>query len=268
LYFTENFLEMQKLIMLLFAGLFIISCKTEEKKGPVYNDIFLDNLKGNVLAVETTPYKPDSTGKVGEMDSCCVFVSEYDGKGYISKNTQKDKTGKVTTEEIFTHYDNGRMKEVVNTKEGKPAGKLIIVADSSGRYTGAERFDSVGNKQFFYTDLTQDEYGHVLTGKERKPDSSLNSSWKNTFEKQAYISGESTDSSGKVTYKSTSKVNDKGDQIESNSTEIKKDTTITKNLTYRYDAADDQGNWTQRTEMENGKPTKVEKRTITYAKKE
>ena len=46
------------------------------------------------------------------------------------------------------------------------------------------------------------------------------------------------------------------------------DTTITKNLTYRYDASDDQGNWIQRTEMEKGKPTKVEKRTITYAKKE
>ena len=254
--------------MLLFAGVFIISCKPQEKKEPVYNDVFLDNLKGNVTMVETTPYKADSTGKPGEMDSCCVFISEYDNKGYISKNTQKDKTGKVTTEEIFTPFDKGRIKEIVTTKDGKPAGKLTLVIDSSGQYTGAERFDSVGKKQFFYTDLTQDEYGHVLTGKERKPDSSVNSSWKNTFEKQAYTGGESTDSSGKVTYKSTAKINDKGDQIEYSSTEVKKDTTITKTLTYRYDASDDQGNWTQRTEMENGKPTKVEKRIITYAKKE
>ena len=253
--------------MLLFAGVCIVSCKTEEKK-TAYNDVFMDNLKGNVTKVETTPYKPDSTGKVGEMDSCCVFISEYDNKGYISKNIQKDKAGKVTTEDIFSHYENGRMKEIITTKAGKPAGKLTIVIDSSGKYTSAERFDSVGKKQFFYTDLTQDEFGHVLTGKEHKPDSTVNSSWKNTFEKQAYTGGESTDSSGKVVYKSTAKINNKGDQIEYNYTEIKKDTTITKNLTYRYDAADDQGNWIQRTEMENGKPTKVEKRTITYAKKE
>lgn len=259
---------MKQIIMLLFAGAFIISCKTEQKKETVYNDLFNDNLKGNVTMVETTPYKVDSTGKPGEMDSCCISVSEYDSKGYITKNTQKDKTGKVTTEDVFTHFDGGQMKEIVTAKEGKPAGKLTIEIDSAGHYIGGERFDSVGKKQFFYTDLTQDEYGHVLTGKELKQDSSLNSSWKNMYEKQNYTGSENTDSSGKVTYKSTAKVNDNGDQTEYNSTEIKKDTTITKTLTYKYEAPDDHGNWIQRTEMENGKPTKVEKRIITYAKKE
>jgi hypothetical protein len=90
----------------------------------------------------------------------------------------------------------------------------------------------------------------------------------NKYTKQAYVGGESTDSTGKKTWTSTQELDDKQNPIKFSSTEIKKDTTINKTITYKYTAFDTEGNWTERTEMEPGKPNKVIKRTFTYAKKE
>ncbi len=54
-------------------------------------------------------------------------------------------------------------------------------------------------------------------------------------------------------------------EIKTDST--KKDSTITTVTKYHYDAFDDKGNWTQRTEInEKDKPVKIVKRTITYYK--
>jgi len=48
---------------------------------------------------------------------------------------------------------------------------------------------------------------------------------------------------------------------------LEKDSTKTEVVTYKYDATDDKGNWTQRTTYnDKGKATKMVKRTITYFK--
>ena len=259
---------MRKIPVILLAAICLFSCKTEEKKETVYNDLLIDNLKGDVLTVESTPYKVDSLGKTGEMDSCCVTLEEYDSKGYIIKITEKEKSGKIKSGTNFTHFDNGLMKEIVNTNDGKPSGKLTIELDSSGKYHSAIHYDSAGKMDVFYKELEQDKYGNVIKGNEYKPDSTLKQSWNNKYKDQFFVGGETTDSSGKSIYTSEIKLNDKGDRISFSSTSMEKDSTVKKSYTYEYGAYDDKGNWTERTEMKNGKPSKVIKRSITYAKKE
>jgi hypothetical protein len=74
---------------------------------------------------------------------------------------------------------------------------------------------------------------------------------------------------GKVKSSSTSKYNDKGEQIERSNTNVTKDSSITTVTKYTYDTHDEMGNWTQRTEWDDkGKATKIVKRTYTYRKKE
>ena len=43
-------------------------------------------------------------------------------------------------------------------------------------------------------------------------------------------------------------------------------TMTTQEVANRFNELSQQGNWTQRTEYEKGKPTKIVKRTITYYK--
>jgi len=82
------------------------------------------------------------------------------------------------------------------------------------------------------------------------------------------VGGESKDSTGKVTYSSSVKLNDKNDQEQVTETTVDKDSTKTTVTTYKYDGWDEQGNWTQRTTYDDkGKPTKITKRIITYADK-
>ena len=67
--------------------------------------------------------------------------------------------------------------------------------------------------------------------------------------------------SGKETYSSKIKLDDKNNVIENATKEVTKDSTTNKTTKYRYDSYDDTGNWTQRTEMdENGKPVKIVKK--------
>ena len=99
----------------------------------------------------------------------------------------------------------------------------------------------------------------------------MNDKIKSTFDMKYdgphFIGGTVTDSTGKTSYTGSVKLNDKGDPIEETTTTLEKDSTKTEVVTYKYDATDDKGNWTQRTTYnDKGKATKVIKRTITYFK--
>ena len=57
------------------AGMFLLACNGSDDKAESkvkYRDLVNDNLKGDIQTIEETPYKADSTGKIGEMDSCCI----------------------------------------------------------------------------------------------------------------------------------------------------------------------------------------------------
>lgn len=273
-FFTKTKLKMKKISIVLIAALLTFSCNEKKETTKTITDWSADNLKGEVKQIVESPYKADSTGKIGEMDSCCIDVIDYDSAGNIVKVISKDSKGNVSREQTFTKYPNGLFKEIVTTVKGKMANRVTVQIDSNGKYISAQEFDSTGKLSSFYKEITQNEYNQLTSMKQYNPDSTVKSSFETSYDKQIFTGQVNKDSSGKETSKSSAKVDDKGNQIEFTRTSImkdaktKKDSTSTKTTKYRYDSYDEQGNWTQRTELdEKGKPTKIVKREITYYKK-
>ncbi len=262
---------MKKLFLALITGSLLVSCNNDKKENEVAknSDWTTQNLKGRVQTLQETSYTPDSTGKIGAMDSCCIKLDKYDEKGYNNSSTQKDSKGTVKEETAITRYDAGQVKEVHVMKDGKQTFGFAIQIGKDGKYSGAQSKDSAGKTTSYFTNITEDEYGNVTGGSEYKADSSLKSTFAAGFTKGVQTSNTSKDSSGKQTFSYKAELNDKGDVIKSTVTEMPKDSTTTKVTTFKYDSYDEQGNWTQRTTYDDkGKATKVIKRTYTYYKKD
>ena len=262
---------MKKLLLLFFTGTIMLSCNDGTKKTEVAknSDWTAQNLKGMVQTMESTNYTPDSTGKTGAMDSCCITVDEFDMNGYTSASTKKDSKGTITENSTMIHYDKGQMKSVTTTKNGKPFNGFEIQIDKDGKYSAAQETDSAGKIAFFYTGLKEDDYGAVTTGTRHKADSSIDGVFENDYSKGMQVAGRYKDSSGKEVYNSKSELNDKGDVAKTTEMNVTKDSTTNKVMTYKYDSYDDKGNWTQQTTYdEKGKATKVVKRAFTYFKKD
>ena len=262
---------MKKISFLLVASVFVISCNESKKETAKNTDWMADNLSGKVEQATDSTFKTDSTGKPGELDSCCVSSTKYDEQGYSSGYTSVDKAGTDNEEGTFTHDEKGLFTGQKFTKNGKTTGSLTV-ENKDGAYTGAQSFDSTGKMNFYYTDITANDYGRITGFKQYKPDSTLKSSMSFNYNNQFLKDQSAKDSAGKETSTYAQTFDEKNNVIESTYKEIKtdstkKDTTITTITKYRYDAFDDKGNWTQRTEMDkDGKPVKVVKRTITYYK--
>lgn len=265
---------MKKISIVLIAAFIAFSCNEKKESAKTFTDWSADNLKGEIQKNVESPYKVDSTGKMGDMDSCCIDVIEYDSTGNIKKVISKDSKGNISREQTFTKYENGLFKEIATTEKGKVTNRVSIQTDNNGKYTTAQEYDSTGKLSSFYKDIHQNEYNQLTSMKQYKPDSTLKSSFETKYDKQIFEGQINKDSSGKEVSKSSAMVDDKGNQIEFTVTNTmkdsttKKDSTTTKVTKYKYDSFDDKGNWTQRTEMdEKGKSTKIVKREITYYKK-
>jgi hypothetical protein len=264
---------MRRLVIITAAVFFLAACnnaadQSAEKKVK-YSDLANDNLKGAIEVMEDTPYQADSSGKAGAMDSCCIEVSLFDENGNAVKFTSKDSKGTVTKESVYTRHENGLWTGSTDTRDGKPAGSMKVTVDDKGMYTLAQTTDSTGKPDVYYTNITQNDYGQVLTWKEYDKDSVFRSEGESKYDKSLFTGFTAKDSVGKVTSTSSVKYNDKGEQIEFSKTTITKDSTTTKVTKYTYESHDEKGNWTQRTEWDDkGKATKIIKRTYTYRKEE
>jgi hypothetical protein len=259
-----------KKFFIFMTGLFLLACNSSEKAESKvkYSSLVSQNLKGDISSVEETPYKADSTGKIGEMDSCCVSVTEYDENGNDTKSVSKDSKGNPSSESVIIHHPNGLFKSVANTAKGKSTGGFETKIDDNGKTIWAGEIDSNGKGGVYYTNITESEYGEVTGWKQFDKDSVFRQSGEAKYDKHLFLSFVMKDSVGKVKNTSTAKYNDKGEQIESSNTEITKDSTTTKVTKYTYESHDDMGNWTQRTTWdEKGKATGITKRTYTYKKK-
>ena len=265
-----------KKISILLMGIFMFAACNDEKKETgskmIKGDIAIEGLKGDISTYEETPFKADSTGKPGDMDSCCISVSEYDANGYAVKNTSKDSKGVIKNESAFERYDNGMFKSFKTTKEGgKPESSMELLKDDKGQYTVARAFDSLGKPDVYYTNLTQNEDGQILSWKQYDKDSVFRQSGESKYDKNLQTGFTMKDSVGKVKFSSSNKYNDNGELTEENTSSTKKsektmmDTTTTSVTKYTYDAHDEMGNWTQRTKWnDKGKATAITKRTYTY----
>ena len=241
------------------------STKVESASVAKNSDITQQNLKGKIQLYEETSYTVDSTGK-SNVDSL-VNVNEFDEKGYETKYSTKDQSGKTHTIQTFARDEKGNLTEAATTTDGKPTSKLVTEIGADGKYSGAKTYDSTGKQDSYYTDISTNEYGIVYAGKQHFMDGRIKSAWESKFNGVTYVSGTSTDSTGKTAYSGSVKVNDKDDPIEEESTTTEKGATKTEKMTYKYDSYDDKGNWTQRTTY-NGKdkPSKIVKRSFTYYK--
>lgn len=260
-----------KKILIIAAGVFILAaCSNEEKTaGTVkYSDLTAEGLKGEVSAIEETPYKADSTGKAGEMDSCCTDKWQYDDNGNYIGSTSKDSKGSLKSESVAERHPNGLWKGEKNTRDGKTT-RMETKIDDKGNWTGAESWDSSGKMDSYYTGITQTESGQVMSWKKYDKDSVFREEWSSKFDKNLMTEYTMKDSTGKVKSSGTYKYNDKGERTEESNTNITKDSTTTTVTKYSYETHDDQGNWTQRTTWnDKGKATRIAKRAYTYRKKE
>jgi hypothetical protein len=263
-----------KKILFIGAALFVLaSCKSgkdkEAGKTIKYSDLTIDGLNGKVMSVEETPYQTDSTGKAGQMDSCCIGRGELDENGNYLSWTEKDSKGTVKNQSVFTRHPDGLWKGSKDTKDGKPSASMETTVDDKGQYTSAVAYDSTGKLDKYYTGITQNEFGQVMSWKEYDKDSVFRQEGKSEYNKNLQTSFTMKDSTGKVKTLNKYMYNDKGEQIESSSANTVKDSTTTKVTKYTYDTHDEKGNWTQKTTWDDkGKATKITKRTYTYGTEE
>lgn len=262
-----------KKFLIIVAGMFVLACNNgkgkEGEKTVTHSDLVADNLKGDISVVEESPYKTDSTGKIGDMDSCCINTTEYDENGNSTKSVRKDSKGNVSSESVTTRHPNGLFKSISNTAKGKSTGGFDTKIDDKGNYTWAGEIDSAGKGGVYYTNISQNDVGEVTGWKQYGKDSVYKGEGEAKYDKHMQLSFTFKDSVGVVKNSSTSKYNDKGEEIENSNTNVGKDSTTTTVTKYTYESHDEMGNWTQRTTWnDKGKATKITKRTFTYRKKE
>lgn len=262
-----------KKILIIMVGLFVLSCNNAKDKDAAktvtFSDLVADNLKGNISSIEETPYKTDSSGKVGEMDSCCISVTEYDENGNSAKSVSKDSKGTISNESVLMRHPNGLFKSVSNTKDGKSTGGFETKLGDDGKVNWAAAIDSNGNVEVYYTDITQNEVGEVTAWKQYDKDSVFRMTGESKYDKHKMLESTTKDSVGKVKRTNAAKYNDKGERTEFSNTTYKDDSPTTKVTKYTYESHDDMGNWTQRTEWDDkGKAVKVVKRSYVYRKAE
>ena len=263
-----------KKFFVLIAGMMLFACtgsddsKTASASKTAYRDLTSENLKGDISSYEETPYKTDSMGKIGEMDSCCATTTDYDENGNAIKSVSKDSKGTITNESVLARHPNGAFKSASDTKNGKSTGGFETTLDDKGNFNWARAIDSNGKTDVYYTDITQNEVGEVTGWKQYDKDSVFRQQGESKYDGHRFLESTTKDSVGKVKNSGKSTYNDKGEQIEFSNTTVTKDSTTTKITKYTYDSHDEMGNWTQRTEWDDkGKATKITKRTYTYRKK-
>ena len=258
---------MKKIILLAAITAIYFSCNEKKQEAAMNSDWLADNLKGRAEQTITTDYKADSLGHMADQDSCCIITTRYDDKGYITEYSSNNKAGDDKLVETITHYNNGATKNIKDAKNGIQNLEISIQIDKDGKYKSAEENDSTGKMKYYYTDITENDYGALTSMKKYNADSTLSSTISRTYDKSLFTGGEDKDSTGKITQSSAVKLDDKNNMIEYALKNVTKDSTTNKITRYKYDGYDDKGNWTQRTKMdETGKPLQIRKREIVYYK--
>lgn len=264
---------MKKLIFIFFLPLLLFSCNDNKNASNETSETIElersnwanEHLNGKVKTIGETPFTTDENGNIGEMDSCCVKITEFSDKGYIMKVTNKNDEGTVTRLNTIERTETGKFLSNTRTENGIEVWKRTSTYDEEGKHLFTSDSDTTKNVAYFYNDITNNDFDQPVSGKMYSADSTFigNWSWK-------YIDGLRTgrgwiDSTNVQRVNRTGEVNDKGwlSRVVDVRIEENGDTTTTIE-TYTYDSFDEMGNWTQRTETNDEKPVKVLKRTYTY----
>jgi hypothetical protein len=264
---------MKKLLIILFLPLLIIQCKNSEKSSDnTTEDAAMErnnwanaHLNGKVKSIEETPYTPDESGKISEMDSCCVELKEYSDKGFIMKYTEKNKEGTVTQVNVMEHSETGKFISNTRFKNGKEVWKRVVNRDEEGNPLGAFDSDSTQQVTRIHKGEVYNDFNQPVSGKTYTSDSTYLGTWSYKYIDGLRAGYSWIDSANVQRINRTGEVNDKGwiSKVVDVRVEENGDTTTTSE-TYTYDSFDEMGNWTQRTEYIDQKPVHVMKRSYTY----
>jgi len=259
---------MNKLLSL-FMSASIFSACSEKVYTSTHNDLFFDNLKGQVEKVEEISFRIDSTGKTGAQDSCCINSFTYDKQGYRIKQVYIDIKGLEKNGQLYTQrFSNGMVKEIKFTENAKVLSTLSGTINNKGKYGNSQIHDSLGKLVSFFADVNVNEYGKIISMKSFKPDSTLQQTIVNKYDKQIWVGGFVKDSSGKEIFSTAVKLNEKKDPTEVRQTFRTNSKPITTITRYAYSLNDEHGNWIQCSEFdEKGKESKRVKRRIIYREK-
>jgi hypothetical protein len=258
--------HMKKRIWILLVAFISFCCNQKEKIRIGHNDLFFDNLKGNIEKVEESAYILDPTGKVISPDSCCKSIIEYDNRGYRIINSNVDIDGHEKNRQNYTsRFSNGMVKEITFTENGKLTSILSGTLNKKGSYGDTQIYDSSGKLVSYYTDIITNEFNKIISMKNFKPDSTLRQVIVNNYSKNIWIGGFIKDSSGKEIISTLIELNEKSDPIEQVQIMLNNGLPNTTTTRYAYNTYDDHDNWIQRTEMDEKRNVrKLIKRQIKY----
>ncbi len=200
---------MKKFILLLVTiSAFLQSIAQKSEK--LHNDLFFDNFKGSIEKVKEIPYSVDSNGKIGVADSCCVSILAYNKRGYRTMDVSEDALGKGMNGQVYIkRYYNGKAKEIHFMTNGKVVSTLLGTLTKDGNYGTARIYDNAGRLVSFYDKVKVNRYGKVILMKSFNPDSTLQQTIINNYERQIWIGGSIKDSSGREMFVTVITLNEK-----------------------------------------------------------
>jgi hypothetical protein len=258
---------MKRTLVHLICVLTLIACNNADKKDLrqlLMSDLQNARLNGQISSYEESTFKTDSLGNIIGMDSCCTFIYEYDKYGFLIKRSSRDKDGSFTEELMFEHFNNGLWKGV-KWKDKESIGSEVATVDDNGNYLSINEYDSLGKIRSYYTDVTKNEDGQMLTWKQYNMDSILIMSEVAVYDKNLLTKKILKDGDAKLIFSKLYKYNDRGEQIEVSTTSQNLDTTTTIMTKYTYEVHDSLGNWTHSTKWDDkGNLIGIRKRNYKY----
>jgi len=242
---------MKKLLFMSVMTVFVVSCFGNDFK----EQKFL-GVEGNPKSIKNTTYKAvKKLGKVIKQDTIDVYHYEFNRDGYFQKmshyNRQFDVAATVTYQYEDGKHVGGKwyynMDTIITTlKERTSNSEIFEQFDGTNTLTLYVNYET-----FKRTDIFKDAADTIVCKSETTIDANGN-----IIEVKVYRK-EFSDYWHKSTF------NEKSQEIErriligglSDEEEI---------FTYKYDAFDEKGNWTKKTEYKNGKIFSLTIREIEY----
>ena len=226
---------MKNIILLISLACCFYSCTRNNK---VKNSLVKFNLKGKVSSVKESEYI--AVEKFGEAQKGSLFgksTYKYDEKGNEIECNSYDSDGSLRTKSTYKYDEKGNEIEC-NSYD----------SDGSLRTKSTYNYDEKGN-------MIEDKWNSYDS------DSSFTKATYKYDEKGKRIECNSYDSDGSLSLKATFNYDEKGNIIEINAYDS--DGSLFSKSTYKY-KFDKTGNWIEKVEIRNDKPTLLKERVVEY----
>ena len=266
---------MKNVLPFFILALFAFACTDGQKKSEdgaedtaevVRSTLQNMHMNGNIKSITETPYTPGEDGSIGDMDSCCLEVKQYNRAGFLTTESETNNAGEEESVYSVVYSDDNKYVSGTVVEDGAEVWKRMVERDDEGEFIHALDYDTTGQVYRRHTVEERNEYDQPVSGKTYDGDSTYLGTWGWQIIDGARAGRSWVDSAGVQLLSRIGEVNDNGwvSKVMVVSIDAETGDTTKAVETYSYDAMDDAGNWTQRTKSEDGKAVKVSKRTYEY----